>query len=46
MFLHTGFTELHIFFVTGSATFFSSTVFVISMFVFFLIRRQLSEAVL
>ena len=46
MFLHTGLTELHIFFVTRSTTFFSSTVFVISMFVFFLVRRQSSQGVL
>ena len=31
-FLHTEFTELQIFFMTRSTTFFSSTVFVISMF--------------
>ena len=34
IFLHTGLTELHIFFVTRSTTFFSSTVFVISRLVF------------
>ena len=39
MFSHTGLTELHIFFLTRSTTFFSSNVFVISMLVFFLIRR-------
>ena len=32
IFLHTEFTELQIFFMTRSTTFFSSTVFVISMF--------------
>ena len=40
MFLHTGLTQLHIFFMTRSTVFFSSTVFVISRLVFFLIRRQ------
>ena len=35
IFLHTEFTELQIFFMTRSTTFFSSTVFVISMFAVF-----------
>ena len=45
-FLHSGLTELHMFFITRSTTFFSSSVFVISRLVFFLIRRQSSEVVL
>ena len=40
MFLHTGLTEHCIFSVTRSTIFFNSTVFVISILVFFLIRRQ------
>ena len=32
MLLHTGFTELHIFFVTRSTTIFSSTVFLVRNF--------------
>ena len=39
MFLHNGLTELHMFFMTRSTTFFSSTVFVISRLLFFLKRR-------
>ena len=41
MSLHTGSTELHIFFATISTTFFSLTVFVSSRLVFFLIRTQI-----
>ena len=36
MFLHIGLTELHIFFMTRSTTFFSSTIFIISRLLFFL----------
>ena len=46
IFLHTGLTENHIFFTIRSTAFFSSTVFVIFMLTFFLIRRQSSEDIL
>ena len=46
MFLHTGLTEFQTFFMTKSPTFFSSTFFVISRLVLFLIRRQSSEGFL
>ena len=46
MFLPNGLAELHMFFMTRSTTFFSSTIFVISRLLFFLIRRQSSEGVL
>ena len=46
LFLHTGLTEHYIFFVTRSMAFFSSNVFIISIFVFFVIRRQLSKLTL
>ena len=43
---HTGLTELHMFFMTKRAAFFSSTILVISRLVFFLIRSQSSEGIL
>ena len=46
MFMDTGVTELHMFFMTRSTTFFSLTAFLISRLLFFLIRRQSSEGVL
>ena len=46
MFLNIGLTELHMFFITRSTTFFTSTVFIIFRLVFFLIRRLSSEGVL
>ena len=44
--LHIGLTEHYIFFVTRNRAFFSSNVFVISILVFFLIRRQSSKLTL
>ena len=46
MFLHTRLTELQILFAIRSTVFSTSIVFEISRLVFFLIRRQSSEAVL
>ena len=46
MVLHTGLTELYMFFTTISKTFFSSILFMISRLVFFLKRRQSSEDIL
>ena len=46
MFLHTGLTELHMFFMTRSTTFFRVTAFVITRVVFFLVRRQSSKGLL
>ena len=46
MVLHTRFTELHILFTIRCTVFLSSTVFLISGLVFFLIRRRSSESVL
>ena len=45
-FADSGYVFCTIFFMTRSTTYFSSTVFVISRFVFFLIQRQSSEDVL
>ena len=45
MLLQNGLTELYIFFMTRSTTFFSSTVFIIFRLLFFLIRRQSTESV-
>lgn len=41
MFLHTGLTEVHIFYLSRSTTFFSSFFCVIFMLVLFLIRMQI-----
>ena len=46
MLLQNGLTELYIFFMTRSTTFFSSTVFIIFRLLFFLIRRQSTESTL
>ena len=45
MFLFIGFTEVHIFLMTRSTIFFSSTIFQILRLLFFLIRNQSSEGV-